>query len=64
MSGRGKSGKVRSKAKTRSARADLQVPVGRVYRLLRKDNYDERVGAGVPVYLAPVLEYLTAEVFC
>ncbi|KAJ8249514.1 hypothetical protein GJAV_G00236260 [Gymnothorax javanicus] len=31
-------------------------------RLLRKGNYAERVGAGAPVYLAAVLEYLTAEI--
>ncbi|XP_043539675.1 histone H2A, sperm-like [Chiloscyllium plagiosum] len=36
--------------------------VGRVHRLLRKGNYAERVGAGAPVYLAAVLEYLTAEI--
>ncbi|KAK2867614.1 hypothetical protein Q8A67_025731 [Cirrhinus molitorella] len=63
MSGRGKTdGKVRAKAKTRSSRAGLQFPVGRVHRLLRKGNYGERVGAGSPVYLAVVLEYLTAEI--
>ncbi|XP_073687895.1 uncharacterized protein [Garra rufa] len=63
MSGRGKTGgKVRAKAKTRSSRAGLQFPVGRVHRLLRKGNYAERVGAGAPVYLAAVLEYLTAEI--
>ncbi|CAJ0932922.1 unnamed protein product [Ranitomeya imitator] len=63
MSGRGKQGgKVRAKAKTRSSRAGLQFPVGRVHRLLRKGNYAERVGAGAPVYLAAVLEYLTAEI--
>nr|7WLP_A Chain A, Histone H2B type 1-O,Histone H2A type 1-D [Homo sapiens] len=50
------------KAKTRSSRAGLQFPVGRVHRLLRKGNYSERVGAGAPVYLAAVLEYLTAEI--
>ncbi|XP_077119125.1 histone H2A.J-like [Ranitomeya variabilis] len=61
--GRGKQGgKVRAKAKTRSSRAGLQFPVGRVHRLLRKGNYAERVGAGAPVYLAAVLEYLTAEI--
>uniref|UniRef100_A0A3Q3ELS8 Histone H2A n=1 Tax=Labrus bergylta TaxID=56723 RepID=A0A3Q3ELS8_9LABR len=38
-----------SKAKTRSSRAGLQFPV-------------VRVGAGAPVYLAAVLEYLTAEI--
>ncbi|XP_062866204.1 histone H2A-like [Trichomycterus rosablanca] len=63
MSGRGKTGgKTRAKAKTRSSRAGLQFPVGRVHRLLRKGNYAHRVGAGAPVYLAAVLEYLTAEI--
>ncbi|KAK4337046.1 hypothetical protein RND71_044122 [Anisodus tanguticus] len=62
MSGRGKGGKVKSKAKSRSNRAGLQFPVGRIHRLLRKGAYAERVGAGAPVYLAAVLEYLAAEV--
>ena len=62
MSGRGKGGKVRSKAKSRSSRAGLQFPVGRIHRLLRKGNYAKRVGAGAPVYLAAVLEYLSAEI--
>ena len=61
-SGRGKTGKVRAKAKSRSSRAGLQFPVGHVHRHLRKVNYAERVGAGAPVYLAAVLEYLTAEI--
>uniref|UniRef100_A0A3Q0KG91 Histone H2A n=1 Tax=Schistosoma mansoni TaxID=6183 RepID=A0A3Q0KG91_SCHMA len=52
MSGCGKGGKVRSKAKTRSEHAVLQFPVDRVHHLLRKDNYAERVGAGTAVYLA------------
>ncbi|KAJ1107011.1 hypothetical protein NDU88_004408 [Pleurodeles waltl] len=63
MSGRGKQGgKARAKAKTRSSRAGLQFPVGRVHRLLRKGSYAKRVGAGAPVYLAAVLDYLTAEI--
>ncbi|XP_053196436.1 histone H2AX-like [Scomber japonicus] len=63
MSGRGKTGgKARAKAKTRSSRAGLQFPVGRVHRHLRKGNYAQRVGAGAPVYMAAVLEYLTAEI--
>ncbi|CAF0967406.1 unnamed protein product [Rotaria socialis] len=65
MSGRGKtagSGKARAKAKTRSSRAGLQFPVGRIHRLLRRGNYAERVGAGAPVYLGAVLEYLSAEI--
>ncbi|KAH6562955.1 hypothetical protein BASA50_006108 [Batrachochytrium salamandrivorans] len=67
--GKGKSSTDKSKsaassgaAKSRSARAGLQFPVGRVHRLLRKGNYAQRVGAGAPVYLAAVLEYLAAEI--
>ncbi|CAB3402353.1 unnamed protein product [Caenorhabditis bovis] len=64
MSGRGKGGKAKTggKAKSRSSRAGLQFPVGRLHRLLRKGNYAQRVGAGAPVYLAAVPEYLAAEV--
>lgn len=47
--------------KSRSSRAGLEFPVGRIHRLLRKGNYAERVGAEAPVYLAAVLEYLVAE---
>lgn len=50
------------KAKSRSSRAGLQFPVGRIHRLLRKGSYADRVGAGAPIYLAAVLEYLTAEI--
>ena len=62
MSGRGKGGKAKSKSKTRSSRAGLQFPVGRIHRHLRKGNYAQRVGAGAPVYLAAVMEYLAAEI--
>ncbi|XP_052505561.1 histone H2A type 1-A-like [Budorcas taxicolor] len=63
MLGRGKQGvKARAKAKSRFSRAGLQFPVGRIYHLLRKGSYVERVGAGAPVYLAAVLEYLMAEI--
>ena len=62
MSGRGKGAKSKSKPKSRSSRAGLQFPVSRIHGLLRNGNYSERVGAGAPVYLAAVLEYLSAEV--
>jgi len=63
MSGRGKGGKSSSKTqKSRSTRAGLMFPVGRIHRLLRKGNYAERVGAGAPVYLSAVMEYLAAEI--
>ena len=61
MSGKGKGAKAKAKAKSRSVRAGLQFPVGRIHRMLRKGNHAERVGAGAPVYLAAVLEYLSAE---
>ena len=50
------------KAVSRSAKAGLQFPVGRVARYLKKGKYAERIGAGAPVYLAAVLEYIAAEV--
>ena len=62
MSGRGKGGKTRAKAKSKSSMAGLQFPVGRIHRLLRKGNYAKRVGPGAAVYLAAVMEYLAAEV--
>jgi len=65
-SGKSKSGKASgdsaTKSQSRSAKAGLQFPVGRVHRLLKKGNYAQRVGAGAPVYLAAVLEYLAAEI--
>ena len=50
-SGKSKSGKASgdaSKSQSRSAKAGLQFPVGRVHRLLKKGNYAQRVGAGAP----------------
>ena len=59
--GRGKTGGA-NKAVSRSSRAGLQFPVGRIARYLKRGKYSERVAAGAPVYLAAVLEYLAAEV--
>ena len=52
----------RQHPKTRSSRAGLQFPVGRLHRFLREGRYGDRVGAGAPVFMAAVLEYLTVEV--
>ena len=57
--GRGKSAK-KSASKSRSAKAGLQFPVGRIHRYLKGSA--PRIGAGAPVYLAAVLEYLCAEI--
>lgn len=63
MSGKGKGGRGDSKKSTsRSSKAGLQFPVGRIGRFLKSGKYAQRIGAGAPVYLAAVLEYLTAEV--
>lgn len=58
--GRGK--KSGGKSVSRSAKAGLQFPVGRVSRYLKKGRYAARTGGGAPVYLAAVLEYLCAEI--
>jgi len=51
-----------TKSVSRSSKAGLQFPVGRIARFLKSGKYAERVGAGAPVYLSAVLEYLAAEV--
>ncbi|NXU87833.1 H2A protein, partial [Xiphorhynchus elegans] len=66
MSGHGKKRAVADKPGTtprtsRSKRAGLQFPVGRVYRQLQRGNYADRIGFGAAVYLAAVIEYMTAE---
>jgi histone H2A len=63
--GKGKGGRGKSaggKSTSRSAKAGLQFPVGRVARFLRNQRVASRIGAGAPVYLAAVLEYLAAEI--
>ncbi|PSC75627.1 Histone H2A [Micractinium conductrix] len=62
MSGRGKGKTSGKKAVSKSSKAGLQFPVGRIARYLKKGRYAERIGAGARVYLAAVLEYLAAEV--
>ncbi|KAG0009833.1 Histone H2A.V [Entomortierella chlamydospora] len=50
-------------ALSRSARAGLQFPVGRIHRYLKDRTQNHvRVGAKAAVYSAAILEYLTAEV--
>ncbi|MFS7957055.1 putative transcription factor Hap3/NF-YB family [Helianthus anomalus] len=57
-----KAGGPKKKPVSRSVKAGLQFPVGRLGRYLKKGRYAQRVGTGAPVYLAAVLEYLAAEV--
>ncbi|CAK9314485.1 unnamed protein product [Citrullus colocynthis] len=58
----GRRGGEKKKAVSRSVKAGLQFPVGRIARYLKNGRYAQRVGTGAPVYLAAVMEYLAAEV--
>ncbi|KAL9256251.1 putative histone H2A.4 [Drosera capensis] len=58
----GITGASKKKPVSRSMKAGLQFPVGRIGRYLKNGRYSRRVGSGAPVYLAAVLEYLAAEV--
>ena len=68
--GKGKAGKGgkapaggKKPAQSRSSRAGLQFPVGRIHRFLKgRASAKQRVGATAAVYAAAILEYLTAEV--
>ena len=64
MAGKGKGGRGKSEGKTqsRSSRAGITFPVGRISCYMRDMRVADRIGAGAPVYLAAVLEYLTAEI--
>jgi histone H2A len=59
----GRKGGDRKKSVSKSVKAGLQFPVGRIARYLKKGRYALRYGSGAPVYLAAVLEYLAAEVY-
>ncbi|KAM7250159.1 hypothetical protein ACFE04_016407 [Oxalis oulophora] len=55
--------KDKKKAVSRSSHAGIQFPVGRIHRHLKsRAAAHGRVGATAAVYLASILEYLTAEV--
>ncbi|XP_063047711.1 core histone macro-H2A.2 isoform X2 [Engraulis encrasicolus] len=60
MSARG--GKKKTTKLSRSARAGVIFPVGRMMRYLRTSTHKYRIGMGAPVYMAAVIEYLAAEI--
>ena len=55
--------KSRKKAQSKATKAGLIFPVGRIHRMLKKKtNLVSRVGSKAAVYMAAILEYLSAEV--
>ena len=64
----GKRGKVltgnaKKNPSSRSLKAGLHFPVGRIHRFLKsKTTINNRVGGSAAIYTAALLEYLTAEV--
>ncbi|PIO32950.1 hypothetical protein AB205_0156750 [Aquarana catesbeiana] len=60
MSARG--GKKKTTKLSRSSRAGVIFPVGRMMRYLRRGTHKYRIGMGAPVYMAAVIEYLAAEI--
>lgn len=56
MSARG--GKKKATKLSRSSRAGVIFPVGRMMRYLRTGTHKYRIGMGAPVYMAAVIEYL------
>lgn len=59
MSSRG--GKKKSTKTSRSTKAGVIFPVGRMLRYIKRGLPKYRIGVGAPVYLAAVLEYLTGD---
>ena len=47
--------------KSASDRAGVKFPISRLAKFAKKGKYADRVGQGVPVFMAGVLEYLTFE---
>ncbi|KAJ8348009.1 hypothetical protein SKAU_G00265980 [Synaphobranchus kaupii] len=60
MSSRG--GKKKTTKTSRSTKAGVIFPVGRMLRYIKKGLPKYRISVGAPVYMAAVLEYLTAEI--
>ena len=51
------------KSKSRSARAGVIFPVGRIHRHLKEGRYAERISSDAPVFMAAVLQQVVEEVF-
>ena len=51
------------KSKSRSARAGVIFPVGRIHRHLKEGRFAERISSDAPVFMAAVLQQVVEEVF-
>merc|ERR1712232_946348 len=48
--------------KSKSTKSGLTFPVGRLTRFLKMGSYAKRISIGAGIFIAAVLEYLTAEI--
>ncbi|XP_073536538.1 histone H2A-like [Phyllobates terribilis] len=63
MSRKDRRRKCRTRARSsRTSRAGLMFPVGRIHRYLRKGNFGKRVSANASVFLAAALQFMTREI--
>ena len=60
--GRGKLHHSKKPFVSKSDKSGLKFPVGRIGRFLKNGKYSERVSSAAPIFLAAVMEYLTAEI--
>lgn len=54
--------RTRNSNSNRTARADLSFSVSHLERLLREGHYAQRLSSSAPVYLAAIIEYMTATI--
>lgn len=59
---RGGSSRRQRRSSSRTSRPELSFSVSHVERLLREGHYTQRLGSTAPVYLAAVIECLTAKI--
>lgn len=61
IGGRGKE-KILKSHISKSEKSGLKFPVGRIGRFMKKGKFSQRISSAAPIFLAAVMEYLTAEI--